>query len=54
VMPDDGYWLPAYLTYNATALEGESLSDRGRKAGQASALARSAGTVAGLLWCGVR
>src|SRR4051812_28601667 len=25
VMPDNGYWLPAYLTYNITAHEGEVL-----------------------------
>lgn len=42
VMPEDGYWLPAYLTYNITALEGKELSERGRKGGRASGLSRLA------------
>ena len=40
-MPGDGYWIVEYLRWNLTATEGQALVERGRKAGKASALARS-------------
>ena len=42
VMPADGFWLADFLTWNISAGEAQGLSARGRKAGQASAAARSA------------